>query len=309
MSLLLIFPEQGRENCLNTFRAFDSDIDITLWPETTNPEVIDFIAIWGFSPIDYSIYPNLQCVASLGAGAEHILQNPTLPKHVPVVRVVDPEMRQQMTEYIVLAVLNHRRYFFKYWQQKQEKHWSNIPLGSLENSTVGIMGVGSLGLDAALKLKQLGLPVVGWCRSPKTIEGIEIFCGKQQLDSFLAKTNILICLLPLTAHTKNILNQDVFNKLPKGAYVVNVARGNLLVEEDLIKAIDSKQLSGACLDVFCEEPLPQTHPFWTHPDIMITPHNSSNPIIKNSVKQTIENYYRLKNKEQLLNLVDRDWEY
>jgi glyoxylate/hydroxypyruvate reductase A len=169
---------------------------------------------------------------------------------------------------------------------------------------IGIMGLGQLGKDAAKKLSYLGFPVTGWSQTPKDIEGVKCLAGEEVLDDFLSQTRILICMLPLTPKTKGILNQKTFDKLPAGAYVINVARGQHLIEKDLLAALDSEQLAGACLDVFAVEPLPEDHPFWRHPKIIVTPHISSLTNPKAVAPQIIENYQRTKTGRPLLNVVD-----
>jgi glyoxylate/hydroxypyruvate reductase A len=169
---------------------------------------------------------------------------------------------------------------------------------------IGIMGLGQLGKDAAKKLAYLGFPVSGWSQTPKDIEGVTCLAGDDALDHFLSQTRILICMLPLTPKTKGILSQKTFAKLPAGAYLINIARGRHLIEKDLLTALDSGHLAGACLDVFEVEPLPEDHPFWSHPKIFITPHISSLTYPKTVAPQIIENYRRTITGNPLLHVVD-----
>jgi glyoxylate/hydroxypyruvate reductase A len=166
------------------------------------------------------------------------------------------------------------------------------------------MGLGQLGADAAVKLVTMGFEVAGWSRTPKDINGVVSYAGDEALDDFLSISNILICTLPLTPDTEGILNSGTFKKLPAGAYVINVARGKHLIEEDLLKALDSGHISGACLDVFQVEPLPENHPFWSRPNITITPHISSLTDPKAVMPQIIENYHRIKSGKPLINVID-----
>jgi glyoxylate/hydroxypyruvate reductase A len=240
----------------------------------------------------------------MGAGVEHILCDPDLPHGVPITRIVDPSMSQSMSEYIIMVVLNYCRHYDLYRKQQIEKEWLvKIPIRA-RDAGIGIMGLGQLGGDAAKKLSHLGFQVSGWSRTPKMMNGVRTFSGDGQLIEFLAHTRTLICLLPLTAATKDLLNLGLFNKLQRGAYLVNVARGELLVEQDLLEALESGQLSGACLDVFRNEPLPQDHPFWRHPKIFITPHISSLTIPAAVVPQIVENYHRALSGDPLLHEVD-----
>jgi glyoxylate/hydroxypyruvate reductase A len=209
-----------------------------------------------------------------------------------------------MSEYVVLAVLNHCRQFDVYRTDQSQKNWQpRIPLLSA-NMRIGIMGLGQLGKDAARKLSALGFAVSGWSKTPKTIVGADCFAGAEALDDFLPRTRILICMLPLTPQTKGILNQHTFDRLPAGAYVINVARGAHLIEDDLLAALDADQLSGACLDVFETEPLPSDHPFWDHPKIKVTPHISSITFPRAVAPQIIDNYRRSLAGQPLLHVVD-----
>jgi glyoxylate/hydroxypyruvate reductase A len=235
---------------------------------------------------------------------DSLLRDPDLPGEVTITRVVESSMPQFMSEYVILAVLNYCRQFDIYKNDKSKKRWQpRIPLLA-RDIQIGVMGLGQLGGDAAKKLAQLGFTVAGWSRTPKTIPGILSFAGDDSLEDFLSQTNVLICLLPLTTATEGILNRRLFEKLPAGAYLINVARGRHLEEADLLDALESGQLSGACLDVFQAEPLPEDHPFWNNPNIMITPHISSLTDPKAVMPQILDNYHRMKSGQPLLHVVD-----
>lgn len=304
MALLFISSFKNQAAWIKELRAQAPDIEIYIWPEVPDPSKVEFIATWSYEDLDYHAFPNLKCISSLAAGVDHLQLN-RIPAEISVTRIVDPMMRVQMSEYVILAVLNYRRHLLEYKQQQTAQKWEKIPEIDMNNLTVGIMGIGNFGMDAALKLKILGYPVIGWGRSAKTSEKIPIFIGEKELKNFLACANILVCFLPMTPETKNILNLKTLSMLPKGAYIINVARGALLVDEDLIALLDDHHLIGACLDVFREEPLPKNHPFWIHPKIIITPHMSSNPIIQTTLQQIINNYHRAQAGEKILNEIDR----
>jgi len=308
MALLFISTFKNQAAWVKELRMQAPDIEVYVWPNVPDLTKVEFIATWSYEDLDYRAFPNLKCVSSLAAGIDHLELNKIPPK-IPVARIVDPMMRMQMSEYVALAILNHRRHLVEYKQQQIAKKWEKIPEIGMADLTVGIMGIGSLGMDAALKLKMLGYPVIGWGRSAKTIEEIPVFIGQKELKNFLTRTNILVCFLPVTAETKNILNHKNLSMLPKGAYIINVARGALLVDEDLIALLDNRHLSGACLDVFRQEPLPVDHLFWRHAKIIITPHMSSNPIMQTAVQQIITNYQRMQVGEKLLNEVDKKLGY
>jgi len=209
-----------------------------------------------------------------------------------------------MSEYILTAVLYHTRQFDLFQQDKSRKKWqARRPLHP-KNVRVGIMGLGHLGVDAAQKLHWMGFQVSGWSRTVKHVEGLTTWAGANALQEFLAQADVLVCLLPLTRATQGILDSRTFARLPAGAYLINAARGEHLVEEDLLAALDSGHLSGACLDVFRQEPLPESHPFWTHPAITMTPHIASLTDPKAVAPQLVENYRRVHSGLAPLHVID-----
>jgi glyoxylate/hydroxypyruvate reductase A len=253
-------------------------------------------------------FPQLNVIVSTGAGVDHILRDPDLPE-VPIVRIVDPNMTVQMSEYVILAVLQFQRRSLNYQTLQTLRRWEYLPALSAASCPVGIMGLGELGTDAAQKLRMLGFPVRGWSRTPKSIPGVECFAGWAEFPEFLRHCQVLVCLLPLTPETDSILNRDTFAKLPTGAYLINSARGQHLVEADLIAALDSGQLSGARLDVFRTEPLPIDHRFWTHPKITITPHIAARTIPATAALQVADAVRCCRSGMPLENVVRRDRGY
>lgn len=220
-------------------------------------------------------------------------------------RVVSPSLTQQMKEYALNAVLNYQRSTLEYIIQKQKTEWKPQPYKSPKDCPIGVMGLGALGLPVAKYLAKLGYKVNGWSRSAKSITGVQTYSGDDEFDDFLHQTRILICMLPLTNETRGILDLDTFKLLQRPAYVINVARGEHLVEEDLIYALDTDWLEGACLDVFSEEPLPERHPFWNRSNIMITPHVSSITLPEEVAEQVVKNYKRALSGMELINKVNR----
>lgn len=304
MALLIIYPDMELEPYVEVLLNLEPKLDIRIWPQIGNADDIEFAIAWNHPPGEFKKFKNLKCIASFGAGVDGILSDSDLPKDVVITRVVESSMPQFMSEYVILSVLNYCRQFDIYKNDKTKKRWQpRIPLLA-RDIQIGVMGLGQLGGDVATKLVQLGFMVAGWSRTPKTIHGVLCHAGNDALEDFLSQTDILICLLPLTAATEGILNRHVFDKLPKGAYLINVARGRHLKEADLLDVLESGQLSGACLDVFRVEPLPEDHPFWNHPDIIITPHISSLTDPKAVMPQIYENYHRMKSGEPLLHVVD-----
>jgi glyoxylate/hydroxypyruvate reductase A len=266
--------------------------EIRYWPEVGDTAAIDYALVWQPEPGLLAGLPNLKVIFGLGAGIDHLLRDPALPKDVPIVRLVDPYMTDAMSEYVVLSVLRLHRQDIDYLAQQRAALWQERDQKNAAERPVGILGFGTLGRDAGRKLQALGFPVAGWSRNRQQAAGFATFAGPAGLDAVLAQSEILVCLLPLTAATAGILNARNFARLPRGAGLVNAGRGGHLVEADLIAALDSGQLGGAVLDVFAEEPLPPTHPFWRHPGIIVTPHIAAEthpptaaPIIRDAIRR------------------------
>ncbi|NEQ83466.1 MAG: glyoxylate/hydroxypyruvate reductase A, partial [Moorea sp. SIO2I5] len=252
-SILIIYEAENLALLVTELKASIPELDVQIWPEVENPEKIEAILTWKPPLGIMEKFPKLKGIISFGAGVEEILRDPHLPHNVPIVRIVEPYVTSRMSEYILLAVLRFHRQAFTYQTFQKAGHWDPLPLPETSSCTIGILGLGVLGTDAAGKLKTLGFPIRGWSRTPKNIDGIECFHGPDQLKLCLSKCRVLVCLLPLTPKTEGILNRETFSAMPKGSYVINVARGQHLVEKDLLEALDSGQLSGACLDVFSRE--------------------------------------------------------
>ncbi len=309
MAFLIIAPTLKVTGWVSKIKAAAPGIDIRVWPENDQYDDIDFILTWQPPPGELQKYPNLKCIASIGAGVDHILDDPNLPPDVPITRIVHPSMAESMSEYVIMSVLNHIRHSKFHWQRQAQKKWKvKIPLLA-SNTSIGILGLGQLGGDAAMKFVHLGFPVSGWSRTPKTFEGVETYSGKEALPDFLKTADILICMLPLTPATRGILCRSAFEMLPANAYVINVARGAHLIEKDLLDMLATGHLAGACLDVFNKEPLPPDHPFWNHPEITITPHISSLTYPKAVIPQIIKNYNRVMEGKPLKLLADRNRGY
>ncbi len=286
----------------------DNNLDIEVWPRIENKDRVTFAVSWNHPEKVLDGYPNLKAVTSLGAGVDHLLKDQSIPESVQLARVMIPSLKSQMSEYVLNAVQNYRFHTARYVDQKKEAYWSKHDPVPKKDCVVGIMGVGEIGSAVAEWLIVNGYKVNGWSRSKKNIDGVECF-DEHRLDEFLSATNILVCLLPLTNETAGILELDLFKKLKSPAFLVNVARGAHLVEEDLIYALDTGVLKGACLDVFEEEPLPTNHLFWNRPNIMITPHIASITDPAEAAELIVENYKRSLSGMELLNEVERDRGY
>ena len=246
--------------------------DIRFWPEIGDPAAIDYALVWQPEPGLLASLPNLKLIFGLGAGIDHLVRDPALPRQIPIVRLVDPYMTDAMSEFVTLSVLRLHRQDLDYLAQQRAAQWLERDQKNAAERPVGILGFGTLGQAAGRKLQALGFPVAGWSRSAKKIAGFSAFSGGDGLDELLSRSEILVCLLPLTPATAGIINAATLARLPRGAGVVNAGRGDHVVEDDLIAALENGQLSGAVLDVFNDEPLPPDHPFWRHPRIIVTPH-------------------------------------
>ena len=278
-------------------------IPIYSFLEDHPPEQVDMAIVWKHPKGSLKNYPNLKCIASFGAGVDFIFEDKERPSDVPVTRVVDPKLASDMSEFVLGQILAHLKHFFQYKLDQLNHKWEMRSYGRIADVSVGIMGMGALGRALAEDLLKLNFRVTGWANSSKDDMDIPISIGKEQRDSFLAGADILVCLLPLTTETAGILNEELFAKLPGGAYIINVARGGHLVDNDLLKMIDIGHLSGASLDVFHTEPLKKDHPFWNHPRIHLTPHIASVSDISSVTPQLVKNYQLMKSGMPLINLV------
>ncbi len=279
-------------------------LEVRVWPDVGDPAAIRYALVWRPEPGLLASLPNLKLILSLGAGVDHIFCDPDLPRGVPIVRLVDPYLTDAMSEYVAMQVLRLHRGDLDYQAQQQAHIWRELPQKNAVERPVGILGFGEIGEATGRRLRDLGFPVAAWGRRRREVEGYTLFAGPNGLPPLLAQSEILVCLLPLTAATEGILCAANFALLPRGAGLVNAGRGRHLVEEDLIPALDSGQLSGAALDVFREEPLPPGHPFWAHSRIIVTPHIAgiTNPATASLI--VAENIRRFEAGEPLLNRVD-----
>jgi glyoxylate/hydroxypyruvate reductase A len=258
--------------------------------------------------------PNLGAIFSLGAGVDHLFADPRLPD-VPIARVVDPDLTRRMSEYVVLHCLMHLRQQRRFDAQQREVLWEDDRLQPAAGDVrVGIMGLGVLGEDAARKLAVMGFDVAGWSRSPKSVHGIETFAGEIGLGPFLARTDILVALLPLTDMTRHIINRPLLSQLARdgrlgGPILINAGRGGLQVEDDILACLDDDTLKAATLDVFETEPLQATSPFWTHPRVTITPHNAAMSDPAAICKLIARQIRRIDRGKSLENVVHRERGY
>lgn len=306
MSILIICPGKDPQVWKKALEEHDPSLKIEFYPGVKKPEAVKFALTWGHPHGVFQDFPNLKLIASMGAGIDHIIADPYLPKNVDITRVVDEKLSEDMSLFVLALVLDQLRDIsFHHCSNGWHKRGYKRP----EDVNIGIMGLGVLGMATADRLLKNGFKLLGWANSRKEIGDVETFYGKEQLDNFLQQSDMLICLLPLTPQTENILDRRLFQKLPKDAYLINVARGNHLVEKDLLEMIENGHLSGASLDVFREEPLPEDHPFRSNEKIKITPHNASITSPRSVVPQIVDNYRRMQNNMPLKNKVSRQKGY
>lgn len=256
------------------FQAVAPHIDVRWWNDASlSPEQVDYALVWEPEPGRLAALPNLRLTLSSAAGVEHITADPAWPRHLPLLRAATPEASQRMGEYVCMAVLALLRDLKRMVRQQAAHRWDMFATERTATDTcVGILGLGAMGSHTARMVRGLGFEVIGWSRSRKVLDGIECHAGDSELPAFLARCDVLVCLLPATPETEGILSTKTFAQLPKGAGLVHVGRGPHLRYKDLAAALDAGQMSGAFIDVFEEEPLRSDHPAWAHDKIFVTPH-------------------------------------
>jgi glyoxylate/hydroxypyruvate reductase A len=301
MKLTLCFSGLSADPWVQGLQQALPQASVSAW--VPGAPLADHAIVWAPPQQFIDEQPGLQTLFNIGAGVDALLQL-KLPPALKVVRLDDAGMSVQMAEYVCHAVIRHFREFDGYDADTQAGKWSYRKPRSRADFAVGVMGLGVLGERVAKALQVFDFPVNGYSRSPKDLAGIRCFSGAQALPEFLAATRVLVNLMPLTPETENILNHANLSLLQQGGYVINVARGKHLVEEDLVTLIDSGHLSGATLDVFRTEPLPVDHPFWRHPKITVTPHTSARTLREESIAQIIGKIQALQRGQAINGVVD-----
>jgi glyoxylate/hydroxypyruvate reductase A len=305
MAILLSTKTSAMEAWRDALLAVDPGLDIRLFPAAGDPADIEAAVVWtSHDMAELRRYPNLRLIVSMGAGVDHLMRPPGPPPGIPVARLVDERLTQGMTEWVLLNVLRFHRQDAEYRAQQAARIWDELPAPDTALRRIGILGLGALGGDAARRLLALGFPVMGWSRRPKDFPGVETFHGEDGLAAMLSRSDILICLLPLTPDTRGVLNARTLGLLPRGAFLLNAARGGHVVQDDLLAALDEGQVAAAALDVFEPEPLPADHPFWSHPQVVLTPHAASITIPRSAAPQVVENIHRARAGLAPINQVD-----
>jgi glyoxylate/hydroxypyruvate reductase A len=305
VALALVSKKQDADLWRREMAAAIPGLDFRVWPELGDERQIR-MAAFDFNwtpPCIFQRMPNLGCIVYLGHGANDFLQRPDLPKGIPVMRLKDPGIIGYMVEYVLLYLLSHRRAHATYQQQRAERRWQvHIPPFPAQ-VRVAVLGLGSVGERLAEVFANLGYQVRGWSRGPRDLRGVACYHGRDQLAACLALCDYVVCVLPETSETRDLIDAGTLSRMKRGAYFINVGRGRLVVESDLLAALDSGQLSGAALDVFRTEPLPPESPLWSHPKVVVTPHEAGGTP-HGSLEHIAENYRRLLDGRTLINIAD-----
>jgi len=301
MRITFCCSDTESESWLQDLQTALPQAHISLWHSGDAPA--DYAVVWAPPQALFDQQPQLKAAFNIGAGVDALLAL-QIPASTQLVRLDDAGMSVQMAEYVCHALIRHTRELDVYEADTHALTWSSREPLARADFPVGILGLGVLGARVAQAVTQFEFPVLGWSRSPKHIAGVQCFSGAQELDRFLAGTRVLVNLLPLTPETENILNHHSLSRLHRGAYLINIARGRHLVEEDLLALLDSGQVAGATLDVFRTEPLPAGHPFWTHPRITVTPHTAARTLRRESVAQIVGKIQAMERGEPVAGVVD-----
>jgi glyoxylate/hydroxypyruvate reductase A len=309
MRILLYRGDGVIEPWARDFAAALPQAETVVWDERQQLAPCDYAVLWSPTPALLGQLAHVKAIFLMGAGVDAILKFGDALPDVPVIRLGDAGMGAQMAEYVAYAVLRYFRRFDEYEEQARLGVWNPLAVRDKEAFKVGVLGLGKLGMPVVQALRQLGFPVRGWSRTAKEIPGVACFAGMDALDEFLSATQVLVCMLPLTPETTNLLDRARLSKLPVGAYLVNVARGAQVAEPDLMALIRAGHIAGATLDVFRNEPLPAPHPFWDEPRITITPHISAVTVREEAVRQIAHKIALLEQGEQVDDVVDRNRGY
>ena len=294
---------------IDSLLRLDPELALAEWPDVGDPADVDIAMVWQMPHGELARLPNLRLIISMSAGVDHVLQDPELPAGIPVVRLTDPHMARSMAHWIAMNILRLHRDTAHYDRLRASRIWAPERAFDTDAVQVGILGLGYLGTHAARMLMAMGLRVQGWSRTPKQVDGVRCFVGRDGLDDMIRTTNFLVGLLPDTPATRGLMNGRLFARMPRGSCVLNAGRGAQLVEADLTAALDSGQIAGAALDVFSIEPLPDDHPFWTDERIIITPHHAAEvypPAVAATFLDTIR---RCRTGRPLQGLVNRELGY
>ena len=303
MSLVICFNNKDHKAWSKILIEKLPDVDVEVYPQVKDNSRITFALCWKADDNILEQFPNLKVIQSVGASIDHITSNQNIGPNTKVTRIVDPYLSEDMYEFVLASILSHIKQFHPYQQDQTRGLWEQRPYHTISNTTIGVLGAGQIGGHVATKLALLGFKVKAWSKSDKTLNQVSCFYGQEGLGDTLRQTDILVNILPLTSATTNILNYHTLSQLNPKAYLINVGRGEHLVESDLIQLLDEGHLSGALLDVFREEPLPKRHSFWQHDNIQITPHVAALTRIDSASDIVVDNYNRMMANQELINEV------
>jgi glyoxylate/hydroxypyruvate reductase A len=309
MAIQIIAPDRDTNPLRNYLLDLLPQTAIYNLNHSGDPVKVKMAVLWKQPPEALAGMKNLKAIHSLGAGVDHLIVAPAIPKHLPIARIVDNNLTQGMRRYVLMAILNFHKNLYDHLTAQRSGAWTGLAKAETP-LRIGMLGLGKLGKAIAVDLIVLGFEVAAYTRSAKKIGGIRCFSAeKGELSQFLGSVNTIVCLLPLTAATKDLMDWNFFQQLPDQSYLINVGRGQHLVDADLLKAIEQGKIRGACLDVLREEPLPKTHPFWHNPAVILTPHIASVTDQQEAAKQIAINYKRMESGQSLLNQIDRQLGY
>lgn len=310
MAILIVVTDRDASPLRESLQQLlPPEIPVWVYPEVPDPNKVEMLIVWKQPAGIFQQFPNLKLISSLGAGVEHVLNDPEVPPGVSIVRMVDELLVTSMRDYVLMAILNIQKQLRFFQQNQASSYWQKPEVVNLPIQ-IGMLGIGALGGHIAQFLAAMGFEVWGYSQSEKSIEGVRCLSGEEvPVTAFASKVNVLVCLLPNTPETANMLNRSLFEAMPRGSHLINVGRGAQLAEEDLLWALDEGIIDSAWLDVFKQEPLPEDHAFWQHPKIVITPHIASVTDFRSAAGVFAENYRRCMAGQSLLYAVDRDMGY
>jgi glyoxylate/hydroxypyruvate reductase len=303
MSIAIIFNNKDTRPWEQKLKELLPETMIEVYPNISSFEDVNFLLCWKPEHNVISKFSNVRLIQSVGASIDHITNTQTLNDSIEITRIIDHNLNHDMWEFLLSIVSSEIKNLYSYRQQQSLHEWKPIVYKNFRDTTVSIMGLGQIGSYVAQRFSELGFMVKGWSNSEKNIPNVSTFAGHHSLQPFLENTDFLINILPFTASTENILNKDIFQQLKKGTFLINVGRGEHLNENDLMEALANGQITGAYLDVFREEPLPKSHPFWTNPKIKITPHIASITNLDSAAEQVVANFKALMAGEKIQNTV------
>ena len=298
MSVLFSWESGNADLWRREFAERLPDHKFHVYPDVENIDDVEYALVWMPPTGDLKRYPNLKAIFSIGAGCDHILRDPEVPKDIPIVRLVDDVSVRDMSHYALHWVLHFQRNFHLYAEQHRAGIWQRHPYRDVSEYCIGVLGLGGMGTPIARMFANLGFDVAGWSRTRKAVDGVTCFAGLDQLSGVLAKSNVVVSVLPLTSETEGLLNRDRFVLMQAGSFLINIGRGPVINEADLIAALDSGQIAAAALDVFGVEPLPAEHPFWQHSRVYVTPHAAGPTKDISAIEQIVRNIQRIERNEE-----------